>query len=225
MTARAVTYRDARNRTRTYRTTTNPPHRARGAKTERSRAEPPKAPDDHEYAPGWCANGCGTRDVAPTQLDAGGPYFKLCRVCNGQAEEVRRPQIERGHEPPTQLFTGDFRKQVALATKRITGRDGIYNTPLGRSQTSEVVLTRRAPGHVRFLVAATVDGKARDRHEAEATFAHQPWAAEARYIGNARGHFIWDRPDAALMARLRREHDDTLETTTEQLERLRGDEL
>lgn len=38
-------------------------------------------------------------------------------------------------------------------------------------------------------------GKARDRNEAAATFAHKPWASEARFIGSVGNFVLFERPD------------------------------
>ena len=50
----------------------------------------------------------------------------------------------------------------------------------------------RTPGTRLHVVKQVVDGKRRTRVEAEATFAHQPWAKWARYVRVSGGFFCWE---------------------------------
>jgi hypothetical protein len=53
---------------------------------------------------------------------------------------------------------------------------------------------RRTPGWELYRVPTLRDGRYLDASEARATFADQPWAAEARYLTSARGVHVFEIP-------------------------------
>ncbi len=195
-----------------------------------SRNEPVELASVHVFGTpqrGWCANGHEGL-VRQTRFAPGEAPYLICDDCNGIDADGTEQRVmtssqrePRGYEVP-ERFTSSFASQVDAATKRITGRSGVYNTSLARNNRYET-MRERTPGFVRFLVPQHVDGKVRDRMDAMSTFAHEPWAGEAKYIANARGHFVFERPDAELLAKLRREHDEVMTgPVDEQLEKLQG---
>jgi hypothetical protein len=54
---------------------------------------------------------------------------------------------------------------------------------------------QRRPNTKLHYVPARVDGIALDNVEAAVTFADQPWARRARYLGMWRGRHVWEVPE------------------------------
>ena len=100
-------YRRTYGRTRT----SGGPNAAR----ETNQAPISPAPPSNAYRPGWCANG-HAGDVAPTQLDAGGPTYPICRRCNTEAA-VYRDEF-RGCRVDAEGTDDDFRLAVTRAFRR-----------------------------------------------------------------------------------------------------------
>jgi hypothetical protein len=105
-------------RMRTYRTTSNPPHRTLGVPNDRNQVEIPAPPREERYRLGWCANGCGELEVALTQLEPGGPAYPLCRSCNHDEAEYR-DDYRGAIAPEEDIMDGAFRQRVASAYNRI----------------------------------------------------------------------------------------------------------
>lgn len=84
---------------------------------EQNQESLPPSPPLTAYKPGFCANG-HTGEVAPTQLELGGPPYPICRKCNTEAAEYR--DDVRGYAPSDDdEHQGDFRRAVTKAFNRV----------------------------------------------------------------------------------------------------------
>lgn len=94
------------------------------APREENQTALPPSPPVNAYRPGFCANGtsacCG--DVAPTQLELGGPRFPICLRCNTEAAEYRSAEV-RGYDVDEDEYGGDFRKAVTKAFNATVHRE------------------------------------------------------------------------------------------------------
>lgn len=119
----------------------------------------------------------------------------LVSVCHACDDEPARYKTgpELAYEAPE--ITTPFRAAVDAAHERIVqGRDRL--DPRGIVAASMLVDGQHTPNMllVRVPIRDSM-GKPRDVNEARASFAHQPWSQEARYMGATRSHLIFERPD------------------------------
>lgn len=124
----------------------------------------------------------------PTGLERFAPIGKndamvrICPSCDGDTPREARG-FQRGYEGGGS-FGGLFRK-VRDAKKRLVGDETVYTC-----------LTRAAqPGWIIVRVAMyDVNGRSRDRNEAEHAIAGESWFGVARYLGHDGKHHLFERP-------------------------------
>lgn len=90
------------------------------APREANQTSLPPSPPETAYRRGWCANG-HEGEVAPTQLEVGGPAYPICRRCNQEPAEYR--DDFRGYDAEPEISEGDFRKAVTKAFNRVVHRE------------------------------------------------------------------------------------------------------
>lgn len=136
------------------------------------------------------------------QLDKDGPFFAVCCSCQTErVAEYRGNQLS--YEPSGGLPNrADANRALrAMSVPRIPSFRG-------RNET----MKNLRPGFVLERVPTQdSNGVPRDRVEAAATFAGQPWAGEVNYLGNEHNVHLFERPDTGALAKQRREGGQPLE--------------
>lgn len=90
----------------------------------------------------------------------------------------------------------------------------VQKKPLPPANTQPFVIAKCvSPGYVVVRVPHRKNGRARDRIEAAADFAHEPWAADVRYLGSTGTYetatHLYERPDRRRRAPKTSEKHDT----------------
>jgi hypothetical protein len=99
---------------RSYGNVTGAPIGAR----EQDQTSTPPSPPSNAYRAGWCANG-HDGEVAPTQLEIGGPTYPICRGCNTEAAVYRDDYRGYYADDDDRGSEGDFRAAVSKAFNRV----------------------------------------------------------------------------------------------------------
>lgn len=134
-------------------------------------------------AGGFCAICIAeTADLQPELQD--GALVLVCRDC--RSEPARAYSSARGYDVPERAD-----RSTKVAPRAAADRP----SPPPRRGRQAVVRRKQTPGFLLVLVPLhDPDGRARDLAEARATFAGEPWAAEAHYLGFRRDTHIFERP-------------------------------
>lgn len=120
---------------------------------------------------------------------------KVCNTCDSaHAVEKRGPEI--GYPIPTHRRVS--KREIRAAADRVL--ESATNIDTRRAPN----IARRTPGYLLIRIGKRdALGYARDAQEAAATFAHEPWAPEVRYIGAERTWILFERPDPKVAAESR----------------------
>lgn len=138
---------------------------------------------------GFCA--ICTSTVGPfvdRPLGGNDALVKVCTRCDGERPVEGRGR-ELGYVVPDGMTWLEFNKRV----DRFRSSRGI---PKAEPYTS--VTKRLTPGWILVRVPGLDEkGRRRDMYEASLTFAHEPWAADAAWVGATASWCLFERPDPA----------------------------
>jgi len=130
---------------------------------------------------------CGAQERYVGDLVRGEDGIPECRQCRTEPAVAKvGPKASRTHNPSDALGAG----RAAAAVRKIPT---VSQFGPGRAFTP-------TPGfHLERVRIAASDGSRRDSVEAEMTFAGKPWRGELRYLGQARGFHVFERPPTGVM--------------------------
>lgn len=148
------------------------------------------APATAIAAAGFCA--ICTSTVGPfvdRPLGSNDALVKVCTRCDDE-KPVEGHGRELGYvAPPDAITWAEFKKRV----DRFRSARGIL-----KSEPYISVTKRVTPGWILVRVPGRDEkGRRRDMYEASLTFAHEPWAADAAWVGATASWCLFERPDPA----------------------------
>lgn len=149
-----------------------------------------------------------TRDIvgAVKREILDGRLVIVCSRCTDEKPIARAS--ERGYQAP-------YSEGSTAATRHALAKLGRELGARPQRPMSDLAIAC-SPGFVLVRVPQLHDGQHRDEQEARATFAQQPWASEARYLGSSGrgrgGMHLFERPDAEAARRARMGDADPLES-------------
>jgi hypothetical protein len=128
-----------------------------------------------------------------------GALVRVCGSCDTEPARTKHGP-ERGYEPSGGL------PSYAEAMRAVKLMD------MPKAPRIRAAVYTRTPGYIieRVHIRGS-DRVARDRQTIEhLAFRDKPWRTELRFLGDERGFFIWERPDADALAKIRAGDSDPL---------------
>ena len=136
-------------------------------------------------------------------LGRGGALVLVCDGCAIEPARERGPSALGYNTSETGQGAG-WERIVAAGNRALAKMGKPQSSPLTRGRVT--IVNDRTPGWILIRVSC----RRRDFNEAVATFKHEPWFAEARYLGTIPGYFLFERPNPKIAAELRRPSQNPL---------------